>query len=378
MLLLGFIRDKKWKFPVQLCKELEFNGDLVINFYNRKEGGFFKKSTANEHIGSIAFKLINLLESTKKVQIQVEKRDYYMEYFNISKNGKANGRVLASFYLDPAEEEKEGEKGFTLGEGIDTRKDEEGLTQARLAQQETEKCKIHIAVLGLRYLPKAPSDPILTFKLTNSDKEHALKPNEARLAGVEKTSNPNFLDIVDIDCDLYDNAIDWPYLQVKFSDPGLFGCQSGYTTLLLFPYATDFLSPKIISCTRAIFNNMQKDEKMQQYQGTTKKGSSRYGSLSSRSIISQSGSHRSSKEESLGKISEISEENEEEEAKDQERKAVVEAPKGTKVNEVKLEVIKEEDPEKAYEEAKKKTAEKVEDNPVNITCSYRKNRDKAN
>ena len=159
-----------------------------------------------------------------------------------------------------------------------------------------KEVKITITALGLRNLVSSAKKPILKFKLTNgADSEvYTLEVNEKRVTKQDSTCNPYILNTIEFTAKVADTVSDWPYLQVSLTDEGWFGCKNGYTTLLLFPYAT-FLAEADKKATFSMFNAGVEVSKTRTRAGTTKRGSSLGSKLSHRSLRTISGSHRSSR-----------------------------------------------------------------------------------
>lgn len=342
---------------------MQCDGDLVFAVYNEKKATFggFKQ----ELVGQFALKLKNIRATNIRLEREEVPENSFFEFYNIVKECEVKGRILGFFDLRPCDEkmqeeadkqhEEEKERKLNMRKDFDDKKATKGgLTQKNVEQVKSNSTdvKIKISAMCLRNLNSSAKKPRLSFKLTNEpstgkdDKGHEIKPNE-KLEDQESTCNPYILGSVSFDANVADNLLDWPYLKIKFYDEAFFGSGDGYSTLLLFPYATSFLQQKDVDSTLLTFNTQVEANKTKQRAGSSQKGSAKGSKLSSRSSRTISGSGKSKKDKAeASEFSAITEEDEENEED----------------NDQKIEEVQEkEEEDKKEDQAKEKTAEETKE-----------------
>jgi hypothetical protein len=277
---------------IMLNADLRYEGDLVVLAY-REYKGFFGVKT--EIIGQFALKLLNVRATRIKLDMEEADSYYFKEFYNLVKDSNVNGRVLAFFDLeecDPNEDEAAIEREKTRKQTTD------GLTIANVEKLNIAPTDVRVTITGLclRNLTSGAKKPVLKFKLSNDpeNNEYVMKVNEERVEEQGTTVNPYILNTIQFETKVSDNISDWPFLKVSLTDEGFLGCKNGYTTLLLFPYAS-FVSESDKRATIFMFNTNVDVTKTRSRAGTTKKGSSLGSKLSHRSVRTISGSHRTSR-----------------------------------------------------------------------------------
>ena len=107
---------------------------------------------------------------------------------------------------------------------------------------------ISISLIGLRNLVKNAKRPKVTFKLTNQADSEA---KTIQLEDSLDTKNPTFGKIITFEkIKLLREPLLWPQLVINVYDDGIIfgigGCETCFTTIPLFEYATDLLTKKEI------------------------------------------------------------------------------------------------------------------------------------
>ncbi len=233
-----------------------------------------------------------------EIRLRREGRDkrFFCEFYNLVMNSQVMGRILAFFDLEetPAEETENFEKpDATTIPPVPS-----GLRIADVEQLNalSFEVKVSISVLGLRELKSAGKQPMLEFRLTNDnikrgDPSRTIKVNEELVRDQGASCNPYVLNKIEFTANVSDRFEDWPFLQVylTYAD-GWFGRKYGYTTLLLFPFASFIPEPYKMAIIN-MFNSNVEVAKTRTRAGSTKKGTT----LGQRSSRTMSGSHRSSR-----------------------------------------------------------------------------------
>ena len=109
-----------------------------------------------------------------------------------------------------------------------------------MIQEDFLKVDIEVAVFGIRELISPAKNPSIVFSLTTGvggEKKIEKRDNNSRNPNIGQTIK--FTGIM-----LPIDPLLWPMLEVQISDQQslLSGCESCYTTIPLFEYATDILS----------------------------------------------------------------------------------------------------------------------------------------
>jgi len=277
---------------VMLNGDLRYEGDLVV-IAHREYKGFFGVKT--EIVGQFALKLLNVRATRIKLDQEGADARYFKEFHNLVKDSTVNGRLLTFFDLeecDPNEDEA------TIGREKNKQHSADGLTIANVEKLNVAPTNVRITItaLCLRNLTSAAKKPVLKFKLSNDpeNNEYVLKVNEEMVGEQQTSANPYILNTIQFETKASDTISDWPFLKVSLTDESFLGCKNGYTTLLLFPYAS-FVSESDKRATILMFNTNVDVNKTRSRAGTTKKGSSLGSKLSHRSARTISGSHRTSR-----------------------------------------------------------------------------------
>ena len=90
-------RNHDTTHKIMLNADLKYEGDLVVFAYRTAKGLL---GTKPEIVGQFAFKLLNLRATRIKLDNEGIDANYFKEYYNIVKDSKVNGRVLAFFDLE--------------------------------------------------------------------------------------------------------------------------------------------------------------------------------------------------------------------------------------------------------------------------------------
>lgn len=356
---------------IELNKDLQYDGDLVLIVYNERPSAIGESK--KEKVGQFSLKLKNIRATKIRIEREGILPDSFFEFYNIVKESKIKGRILAFFDLSPCEGDNK--------EIIEYPETKDGLTMANVEKidRESTEATIKITVMGLRNLKTAAKKPMLTFKLTNDQQNeiHELKINSEKLEEQSATCNPYILNTISFNTKLSDKIIDWPYLNVTLSDEAFFGCGKGHTTLLLFPYASNFIPQSYIESTLLTFNTQVEANKTKQRAGSSQKGSSRSSKLSYRSMRTITGSHLSrSKKSDLTEIESISNDGDDDRDKESKCREIpekedeeIKTKKGEpeiKMTKVEAEKLDEDQKKQEEEENKLLEEDKVEEDKVSI------------
>ena len=274
-----------WNYCTQhklmLKEDLKYEGDLLVLAYKKIKGIFGEKE---ELLGQFALKLLNIRATRIRLNQEGINANYFKEYYNLVRDSVIHGRILAFFDLEECNSDQE------------TVKITDGLTIANVEQLNiaSTEVKISITVLCIRELIKQAKKPLIKFKLTNDTKEYSFTVNKERIPYQDSSNSLYVLNTIEFNANVPDNISDWPFLQIQFVDEAWLGCNEGFTTLLLFPYA-DFISDSDKKATINMFNVNTTGANIRSRSGSSKGGYSLSGKLSHRSIRTVSGSQRTSK-----------------------------------------------------------------------------------